>query len=196
METVGSFEAKTASGDVEIEEVQGDARVKTASGDVSLESVGGQTQIQSTSGDVALQQARGEVVVQAVSGDLWLRDAGAGVHANTVSGDLRLEAVVAGVVEAQTVSGDVYVAVRRGSRVYVDATTISGSTGSEFDLWMLRRMSRTPRPTLRWSRCARRPSAATSRSRALRPKLSCRRARCAVPPHSGRAAVSGGTPTS
>jgi DUF4097 and DUF4098 domain-containing protein YvlB len=132
--TYGSFEAKTASGDVQIEEVEGDARLKTASGDVSLESVGGQTQIQSTSGDVALQQARGEVVVQAVSGDLWLRDAGAGVHANTVSGDLRLEAVVAGVVEAQTVSGDVYVAVRRGSRVYVDATTISGSTGSEFDL--------------------------------------------------------------
>jgi DUF4097 and DUF4098 domain-containing protein YvlB len=132
--TYGSFEAKTASGDIQIEEVRGDARLKTASGDIALEAVGGQTQIQSTSGDVAIQQAHGDVVVQAVSGDLWLREAGASVHASTVSGDLRLEAVVAGAVEAQTVSGDVYVAVRRGSRVYVDATTISGSTGSEFDL--------------------------------------------------------------
>jgi hypothetical protein len=130
----GDFEIKTASGDASVEEIAGDARIKTASGDVSLEEVHGSTHVQSASGDVALQRAHGDVVVQSVSGDLWLRDAGASVHANTVSGDQRIEAVVAGMVEAQAVSGDIYVAVRRGSRVYVDANTISGSTNSELQL--------------------------------------------------------------
>ncbi|TMK73965.1 MAG: DUF4097 domain-containing protein [Actinobacteria bacterium] len=129
-----SVEVKTASGDIEIDEVSGDLRVKTASGDVSVQEVGGQTEIQSTSGDVALQRAGADVVAKLVSGDLWIRDAAASIHANTVSGDQRFEAVLGGTIEATAISGDVYVGVRRGSRVYVDANTVSGSTSSEFDL--------------------------------------------------------------
>ena len=130
----GDFEVKTASGDTSVEEIGGDARVKSASGDVSLEEVHGMTSVQSASGDVALQRTHGDVVVQAVSGDLWIRDAGGSVHGNTVSGDQRIEAVVAGTIESHAVSGDIYVAVRRGSRVYVDANTVSGSTNSELQL--------------------------------------------------------------
>ena len=129
-----SVEAKTASGDIEIDEVSGDLRVKTASGDIAVQDVGGQTEIQSTSGDLALQRAGADVVAKLVSGDIWIRDAAGSIHANTVSGDQRFEAVVAGAVEATAISGDVYVGVRRGSRVYVDANTVSGSTSSEFDL--------------------------------------------------------------
>jgi putative adhesin len=129
-----AVEAKTASGDIEVDEVSGELRVKTASGDVAVHEVGGQTEIQSTSGDVALQRAGADVVAKLVSGDLWIRDAAASIHANTVSGDQRFEAVLDGTIEATAISGDVYVAVRRGSRVYVDANTVSGSTSSEFDL--------------------------------------------------------------
>jgi hypothetical protein len=130
----GAFEVKTASGDVSVEEVQRDGRFKSASGDVSVDQVGGQLQVQTASGDVAVQRARGDVIAQLVSGDLWVRDAGASVHANTVSGDQRIDAIVNGTLEAHAVSGDVHVGVRRGSRVYVDANTVSGSTSSELDL--------------------------------------------------------------
>jgi DUF4097 and DUF4098 domain-containing protein YvlB len=129
-----SVEAKTASGDIEVDEISGDLRVKTASGDVAVQEVGGQTEIQSTSGDVALQRAGADVVAKLVSGDLWIRDAASSIHANTVSGDQRFEAVLGGTIEATAISGDVYVGIRRGSRVYVDANTVSGSTSSEFDL--------------------------------------------------------------
>jgi hypothetical protein len=129
-----SLDVKTASGDVHGDEVAEDASIKTASGDVALDAVGGRTRIQTASGDVAVQRAGGDVTVQLVSGDFWLRDAAASVHANTVSGDQRIEAVMEGVVEAHSVSGDVLIGVRRGSRVYVDAHTISGSTGSELEL--------------------------------------------------------------
>ena len=129
-----SVDVKTASGDMEIDEVSGDLRVKTASGDVTVQEVGGQAEIQSTSGDVALQRAGAAVVAKLVSGDIWIRDAAASIHANTVSGDQRFEAVFGGTIEATAISGDVYVGVRRGARVYVDANTVSGSTSSEFDL--------------------------------------------------------------
>jgi DUF4097 and DUF4098 domain-containing protein YvlB len=130
----GSFEVKTASGDVSVEEVLSDARMKTASGDLAITTVGGQTQVQTASGDVALQRVDGDVTAQLVSGDIWIRDAGSSVHINTVSGDQRVEAVQEGSVEANAVSGDILIGVRRGSRFYVDANTISGSTSSELEL--------------------------------------------------------------
>ena len=65
---------------------------------------------------------------------VWIRDAWASVYVNSVSGDQRVEAVFQGAVEAHAVSGDIRVGVRRGSRVYVDANTISGSTNSELEL--------------------------------------------------------------
>jgi DUF4097 and DUF4098 domain-containing protein YvlB len=129
----GAVEMKTASGDLFVDEAQ-EVRTKTASGDVALDTVHGVSHVQSASGDLSVQRAGGDVTVQLVSGDVWIRDAGASVHANTVSGDQRLDAVMAGAVEAQSVSGDVLVGVRRGSRVFVDANTLSGSTNSELDL--------------------------------------------------------------
>ena len=39
-----------------------------------------------------------------------------------------------GRIELKAISGDVLVGVRRGSRVYVDANTVSGTTSSELDL--------------------------------------------------------------
>ena len=131
---LGSAEVKTASGDISLDTVAGDVRVKTASGDFALSEAHGTTHVQTASGDVAVQQARGNVTVQAVSGDVWIKDARQSAHVNTVSGDQRIDAVMEGVVETHAVSGDVMVGVRRGSRVYVDANTISGSTSSELDL--------------------------------------------------------------
>jgi Putative adhesin len=131
---LGSAEVKTASGDISLDTVTGDVRVKTASGDFALTEAHGTTHVQTASGDVALQQLRDDVTVQAVSGDVWIKDARQSAHVNTVSGDQRLDAVMAGAVEAHAVSGDILIGVRRGSRVFVDANTISGSTSSELDL--------------------------------------------------------------
>ena len=129
-----SAEIKTASGDINLDTVRDDLRVKTASGDFSIVEAQGPAHVQSTSGDVAIQEAGSDVTVQAVSGDVWVRDAAGSARVNTVSGDQRLDAVVEGTVETHAVSGDIIVGVRRGSSVYVDANTISGSTSSELDL--------------------------------------------------------------
>jgi hypothetical protein len=129
-----TVDVKTASGDVSIEQVGADARVKTASGDVHFEVVGGALNVNSASGDLHVNTVAGEANIQLVSGDVFIREAADSITANTISGDQRLEAVFRGRMDLRAVSGDISVGVRRGSRVYVDANTVSGSTVSELDL--------------------------------------------------------------
>lgn len=124
----------SASGDVELETVDGDASAKTASGDVEVGAVGGELEVNTASGDVGVGSVGGDLRVNAVSGDLRAGECGGGVRVSAVSGDVELRDVRAGSVSVQAVSGDVEVGVRRGSRVHVDASTLSGDTRSELDL--------------------------------------------------------------
>jgi DUF4097 and DUF4098 domain-containing protein YvlB len=93
--------------------------------------VGGSANVHSASGDIELAEVRGAVDAHTLSGDLRIEAAYGDVNANTVSGDQTHEAVMTGSVVAQSVSGDVLVGVRRGSRVYLDCNTVSGDTSSE-----------------------------------------------------------------
>jgi hypothetical protein len=125
---------KTASGDVSLDEVLEDVRVKTASGDVQVERAGGVLSVNSASGDLHVGSVGGPSSIQLVSGDVYIRDAGDSITSNTISGDQRIDAVFQGRMDLRAVSGDISVGIRRGSRVYVDANTVSGSTVSELDL--------------------------------------------------------------
>jgi DUF4097 and DUF4098 domain-containing protein YvlB len=129
-----SADVKTASGDVRLQESSGNVQVKTASGDVNVETVHGRLDVNSASGDVHADNVAGETNVQLVSGDLYIREASDSVTANTVSGDQRLETVSRGRLELRAISGDIGVGIRRGSRLYVDANTLSGSTSSDLEL--------------------------------------------------------------
>lgn len=130
----GAVDVKTASGDIHVDEVGGNTRVKSASGDVAIQTTQRQAEINTASGDLWIQRAQGPVTAALVSGDIHVADAGSSVSANTVSGDVLLGAVSEGSFELRSISGDIRVGVRRGSRVFVDANTVSGSTSSEFDL--------------------------------------------------------------
>lgn len=129
-----SADVKTASGDISLEDVLENTRVKTASGDVHIEDARGMLSVNSASGDLHAGSVGGEVNVQLVSGDVYIGDAGDSITANTISGDQRIEAVYRGRMDLRAVSGDISVGIRRGSRIYVDANTVSGSTTSELDL--------------------------------------------------------------
>ena len=130
----GSAEVKTGSGDVEVAEVEGDATVKCGSGDVSLEHVEGELSVQSASGDVEVGRIGGRGAVRSASGDVLVRDAASGLTVQSASGDIRVEAISAGEVSLQSASGDVYVGVRRGCALWVDAKSMSGDTTSELEV--------------------------------------------------------------
>jgi hypothetical protein len=131
--TIGALRVATASGDVAAGDVTGRLDVKSASGDLEARSVGGAVSVQTASGDISIESAGGSVDVNTASGDLRIGEALDDVTANTVSGDQHHGAVMRGRVTAHSVSGDVTIAVRRGSKAYLDCSTTSGDTVSELD---------------------------------------------------------------
>ncbi len=131
---LGEVAARTASGDIRLQDVAGQLQVKTASGDVSVNAVRGNATIGTVSGDVSVERLAAELTARAVSGDITLGSVAAELGISTTSGDVQLKAVLAGDVRVQTVSGDVRIGIARGTRVWVDATSVSGKLDSELGL--------------------------------------------------------------
>jgi DUF4097 and DUF4098 domain-containing protein YvlB len=131
--TIGSLTASTASGDTRAARVRGDVHLKSASGDLEVSQADGSVSAQTASGDIELGSVRGKVTANSASGDVSIGEAYADVDVNTVSGDQQHSAVMRGRVSAQAVSGDIVIGVRRGSKAFLDCSTISGDTESELD---------------------------------------------------------------
>lgn len=122
---------KGVSTDLAVRGETGNAEIKTVSGDVELGRVDGDLELKSVSGDVAADAVAGRATVQTVSGDIRLGEVGGPVTAQSVSGDQRVGAVAEGAVTLKSVSGDMHVGIRPGSRLWVDAKSVSGDTSSE-----------------------------------------------------------------
>jgi DUF4097 and DUF4098 domain-containing protein YvlB len=129
---LGEVQAKTASGDVLLENVRA-LDVATASGDLTAHSVADACSVKTASGDARLRTVGGPLTVSLVSGDLQLEEALGSVAVSTVSGDQRIGAVSAGPVKLSSVSGDVRVGVRPGLRLYLDVGTVGGTARSDLD---------------------------------------------------------------
>jgi hypothetical protein len=114
--TLGSTEAHVASGDVELDRVDGRLKVHSASGGVRVGAVRDEVDVHSASGDLDIASSDGPVKVHTASGGVAVRDAGAGP------------------IRVHSASGDVGIAVREGRRVAVDVRTVSGKARSDIPL--------------------------------------------------------------
>ena len=131
---LGSVEVKSVSGDVQLGQVDGEATVKSVSGDGRLGPVAGRATVQTVSGDFSLDRVDRPVEFKSVSGDVRIDEARSDASGQSVSGDIRLGAVTQGSVTLRSVSGDMHVGVRAGSRLWVDAKSTSGDTSSELNV--------------------------------------------------------------
>jgi Putative adhesin len=131
---LGEVSARTASGDLHFQNVGGPLRVKTASGDVYVAAVAGDASLVTVSGDVYVEQVDVALNGRTVSGDVTIGTVAGELGLATTSGDVDVKAVTSGEIRVQTVSGDVRVGVARGTRVWIDAASVSGSLESELGL--------------------------------------------------------------
>ncbi len=130
----GALEVNSASGNVEVERVGGDAGVNSASGDVNLSRVEGELAVNTASGDVEIGYLGGNGKVRSASGDVSIEEAATSLKIQTASGDLEVGGVTQGEVTLQTASGDIEVGVKKGSKLWIDARSMSGETSSELEV--------------------------------------------------------------
>jgi DUF4097 and DUF4098 domain-containing protein YvlB len=131
---LGAALVKTASGDVRLGDVRENAQVKTASGDISVGSVGAEASLVTVSGDLSVHRVETTLTARTVSGDATIATSAGELGVATTSGDVDIKAVTGGDVRVQTVSGDVRIGVAPGTRIWVDAVSVSGDLDSELGL--------------------------------------------------------------
>ncbi len=122
---------QSGSGDTYVDETSGNVTIKSGSGDVRAERVGGALRVNSGSGDVTATSVSGQVDVEVASGDVAIEDAGGSVKATSASGDITIGAAHGDQVRINSASGDVTVGVPAGTLVWLDLSTVSGSTNSD-----------------------------------------------------------------
>lgn len=122
------------STDLEAEGELGEVTAKSASGDISLRDVTKKLQLKTASGDISVGRIEADGSIVTVSGDLDIQRILAPLNARTVSGDVQIGAIEAGDLQVQTISGDVRIGVARGTRVWIDAVSVSGDLDSELGL--------------------------------------------------------------
>jgi DUF4097 and DUF4098 domain-containing protein YvlB len=116
--------ARTGSGDIDVEGIDGPASFSTGSGDIQASDLAGGATFNTGSGDVQLNHVVGKLEVSTSSGDVELDD-GQVTEAtvNTTSGDIDLEGV-AETIKLESVSGDIR--VREAREAQITASTTSG----------------------------------------------------------------------
>lgn len=122
----GRFEIRTASGDFEGEEIEGDVRFNGASGDVKLTKVKGGVKVYGASSDFWGSGLIGEADVSLTSGDLVIKESQLILKAGTISGDLSVRDLnMTGACALQSASGSVL--LHLGAPLAADLTLKSAS---------------------------------------------------------------------
>ena len=131
--TVATAIVHTASGDVSLEKVEGDAEVHCSSGEITIGSARA-TKVHSASGRVRIDHAAGDVEVHAASGRIRVGVADASVNAKAASGDITVEDARSGVVSLNAASGDLHIGVRAGVTAHLDVSSVSGRIRSDLPI--------------------------------------------------------------
>jgi DUF4097 and DUF4098 domain-containing protein YvlB len=130
----GALEIQSASGDIGFDQVGRDAEVNSASGDIKLARVEGAIAVNTASGDLDVGYLGADGKVRAASGDISIDEAAASLKIQTASGDMEIRSVREGDVTLQSASGDIEVGVKQGSKVWIDARSMSGETSSDLEV--------------------------------------------------------------
>lgn len=135
--THGELEARSVSGDVEIDDVVRSATLESVSGNVKARGIEGDVRARSVSGDVDLDRVHGDITLSSVSGHGYVTEAQSRVvHMETVSGDLTYAGRFdpAGNYDFRAHSGDVRLDLPSDVSATLSVDTFSGDIRTDFAL--------------------------------------------------------------
>ena len=130
----GALDVNCASGNVTFEHIAAGADVNSASGNVKLSRVEDALAVNTASGDLEVGYLGGDGKVRSASGDVSIDEAAASLKIQTASGDLEIGSVAEGDISLQTASGDIEIGIKQGSKLFIDARSMSGETSSELEV--------------------------------------------------------------
>lgn len=125
------LEVRGGYGDVHASRVRGDADIAFKSGTAQLGRVDGALQVEGADGDLAVDAVAGPVDVATSSGGVTIGSVGADVNLRSAYGTVRIRDLVRGTVRIQASYGAVHLGVRRGTAVWLDASSRHGVVRSE-----------------------------------------------------------------
>ena len=118
-------EARTAGGDMKLEDVSGPSRLNTSGGDLQVTRVKGDFDGRTSGGDVRIEFMEGSVHAHTSGGNVSVSDIKGDVDADTSGGEVRV-VKVDGKIAAKTSGGDVRCELQGPNRG-ISATTSGGS---------------------------------------------------------------------
>jgi len=133
LDHTGELRAKTAHGDIRVDDVVGAAHLTTASGDIVAGAIAGALIVKNSNGATELRRVSGDLQVKAANGDIVVGAAEASVSAKTANGDVRIGEVRSGTVVVQSSAGDLEVGVLDGVAAWLDLHSRFGDVRNELD---------------------------------------------------------------
>lgn len=132
----GRLAVKTASGDLTLSDsVCGEVLFKSASGDLDAENLTGSVQAETMSGEITIQGHLENLRLASMSGDVDVSGSVSAVKASTASGDVTVETeTVPESLELNSKSGDCEARLPAGAGFTLHFETISGELNSDFPL--------------------------------------------------------------
>lgn len=132
----GAVKATSRTGRIEIGGSEGPVEAKSETGSIAIKAVAGGAFVESGTGDVTVEGVRGDLRVRASSGSVSARGLAAGVvEAETVSGSVFLSfAEPPSSVSASTVSGRIGTSVPEGGAYVVELSTLRGEARCDLPL--------------------------------------------------------------
>jgi len=133
LDRTGPLRLHTATGNITVDSVDGDAEISTSSGTVRIGEIDGSAVVKNSNGPTTIGKVGGDLRMRASNGDISVAEASAGVDAKTANGAIRIGEVVHGSVLLKTSMGDIEVGIGEDTAAWLDVNTTSGRVRNSLD---------------------------------------------------------------
>lgn len=133
IEDTGPLNLNTATGNVTVDRVRGDAEITTGSGKLTIGLIDGTGLIKNSNGGTAIDEVTGRTTVRASNGDITVGHAPDGLDAKSANGNIRLGEAAGGRVALETGMGDVQAGINENTAAWLDLKTGYGRVNRELD---------------------------------------------------------------